>query len=158
MDISEIAQAALIMDGYFWNSTSRSHNGWIFLKHWRCKGHEKCERIKKVWKNQILMTKKIKIFTFAYRQCQGGRTLYVMMLPSQRVSLYHKSLSMLFWSYPIICHHRGTMLRRVVALLHCYLLGQSSPKKAFERLSVSLNRKDCLVCRNVETCNLPALQ
>ena len=40
--ISEIAQAALIVDGYFWNSTSCSHSGWIFLKQWRCKGHEKC--------------------------------------------------------------------------------------------------------------------
>ena len=81
MDISEIAQAILIVDRYFWNSKSQSHSGWIFLKQWRCKGHAflRPPKMRKnifwVLKNQISMKKKIKNFTFAYSQGQGGWTI-----------------------------------------------------------------------------------
>ena len=63
MDISEIAQAALIVDGYFWT----------------CKGSKKCifetpyNEIKCVLsvKESNFNEKNIKIFTFAYGQGRG---------------------------------------------------------------------------------------
>ena len=94
--ISKIAQAALIVDGYFWNSTSRSHSGWIFLKQWRCKGHEKCifetphNEIKCVLsvKESNFNEKKIKIFTFAYGQGRGGWPPPPYGQPDHKISVF----------------------------------------------------------------------
>ena len=91
--ISEIA--ALIMDGYFWNSTSRSHSGWIFLKQWRCEGHEKYQH-----------DRKISAFFYASPYLPADSAPFDAMIFERYVayrSLLTLSIHERIWELPFIC-------------------------------------------------------